>query len=244
MRAALFAHLRTNVIGYLALFAALGGTSYAAVHLKPGSVTSAALASRSVTHAKLAKNSVSSLNVSPGSLKRSDFAPGIFSSAGKGANGAAGGGGATGAAGPSGPAGPQGLPGGASVGTRARMSGGSVGAPKGGSTSVPLSANTWTQLTGELDLIAGSMTVQVPASCTGSFGNALVVNVDGKPVTFAAAPTAPASGTVTLPFNVGTLTEPGQATGHTVTTSFANSCTKDGESYTVSDVKLDVIRVP
>jgi hypothetical protein len=63
-------------------------------------------------------------------------------------------------------------------------------------------------------------------------------------VTFALAPTAPASGTVTMPFNVGTLTETTQSTPHTVTASFGNSCTKDGESFTVSDVKLDVIRVP
>jgi hypothetical protein len=126
---------------------------------------------------------------------------------------------------------------------RARF-GGSVSAPKGATTNVPLTANTWTQVPNELDLITGAMTVHVPASCTGSFGNALVASVDGNPTTFAAAPTTPASGTVTMPFVVGTLTEPSQATAHTVTASFRNSCTKDGEDFAVSDVKLDVIRVP
>jgi hypothetical protein len=244
MRAAILAHLRGNIIGYVALFAALGGTSYAAVRLKPGSVTSAAIAGRAVTHSKLAKNSVTSANVASHSLTRSDFKPGVLTSAGRPGKGPGAVKGATGATGPAGAPGPQGLPGGASVGLRARMSGGAVSAPKGGNTSVPLSGNTWTQVANELDLIAGAMTVQLPASCTGSFGNALVVNIDGTPTTFAVAPTTPASGSVTIPFNVGTLAEPGQAAAHTLTASFANSCTKDGESYTVNDVKLDVVRVP
>jgi hypothetical protein len=223
------------------LFAALGGTSYAAVSLKPGSVKSAALANGAVTHAKLARNSVTSINVKKGSLTSANFKPGTIR---KGAvRGPKGERGATGAAGSAGPAGPQGLPGGATVGARAR-SGGSVTAPKGANTPVALSGNTWTQLANELDLITGTMTVQIPSSCTGSFGNSLVVSVDGTPTTFAVAPSAPASGTVTMPFNVGSLTEPGQSVSRTVTASFANSCTKDGESFTINNVKLDVIRVP
>jgi hypothetical protein len=256
MRASVLAHVRTNVVGYVALFAALGGTSYAAVGLKPGSVTSAALATRSVTHAKLAANSVTSANVARHSLVSSDFQSGVLTSSGGGAKGGRGDSGstgtkgvkgetgATGPAGPAGSAGPQGASGGATVGARARMSGGSVTAPNGAKTSVPLSANSWTQLSSELDLITGSMTVQVPASCTGSFGNSLTISVDGVPQTFASAPTAPASGTVTMPLNVGTLTDPGQSVQHTVTASFGNSCTKSGENYTVSDVKLDIVRVP
>jgi hypothetical protein len=253
MRAAVLAHLRTNIIGYIALFAALGGTSYAAVRLKPGSVTSAALAKHAVTHAKLATNSVTSSNIAPHSLLSSDFQSSVLTSASggeKGAKGAKGDTGPAGAAGPTGPAGsigvagPQGLGGGATVGARARMSASSVSAPKGASTAVPLSGSSWTQLASELDLITGSMTVQIPASCTGSFGNALIVSVDGTPQTFALGATAPASQSVTIPLNVGTLTDPGQSVQHTVTASFGNSCTKDGESYTISDVKLDIVRVP
>jgi hypothetical protein len=245
MRAAILGHLRTNVIGYVALFAALGGTSYAAVRLKPNSVTSAALAKHAVTHVKLANNSVTSANVAAHSLIGSDFKAGVLASAVKGAVGASGGGAnAAGSAGPTGAPGPQGLPGGASVGARARMSGGSVAAPNGANTAVPLTGGTWTQLSSELDLITGSITVQIPATCTGSFGNALVVSVDGTPATFAAAPTAPASGTATLPFNVGTLTDPGQSASHTITASFGNSCTKAGETYTVTGVRLDIVRIP
>ena len=238
MPATVRAHVRANIIGYLALFVALGGSSYAAVRLKPRSVTSTALATRAVTHAKLARNSVTSLNVARGSLTGSDFKSGTLAGgAVKGAKGD------PGPRGPGGTTGPQGLPGGAAVGSRPRFSG-SVSAPKGASTSIPLTGNTWTQVANELDLITGSMTVQIPSSCTGSFGNALVLSVDGAATTFAVAPTAPASGTVTVPFNVGTLTESGQATPHTVTAALGNSCTKDGENFTVSDVKLDVIRVP
>jgi hypothetical protein len=234
--ATILAHLRGNIVAYVALFAALGGTSYAAVRLTPGSVTSSALAPNAVTHSKLAPNSVTSLNVVRGSLTAADFKAGTLVK-GRGKQGAAG------APGAVGQPGPQGTPGGASVGARARFSG-SVSAPNGGSTSVPLSSNTWTQAANELDLITGAMTVHIPSSCTGSFGNALVVSVDGTPQTFAVAPTAPASGTVTMPFAVGTLTEPGQSTPHTLTTAFGNSCTKSGESYTVTDVKADIIRVP
>jgi hypothetical protein len=194
-----------------------------------------------VTHAKLARNSVTSLNVRPGTLTGSDFKSGtLVGGAVKGPKGTKG---DTGGAGAAGAPGPQGLPGGASVGLRPRFSG-SINAPKGSSTSIPLTGNTWTQVANELDLITGSMTVQIPSSCTGSFGNALVLSVDGTATTFAIAPTAPASGTVTMPFNVGTVTESAQAAPHTVTAALGNSCTKDGENFTVSDVKLDVIRVP
>jgi hypothetical protein len=117
-----------------------------------------------------------------------------------------------------------------------------VTAPHGASTNTPLTSASWTQSSGELDLLAGSVTMQVPSSCTGSFGNSLVISVDGKAQTFGVAPTAPASSTVTVPVLVGTLTEPGNDTQHTVTAAFANSCTKSGEDYTVNDVKLDVIK--
>jgi FtsP/CotA-like multicopper oxidase with cupredoxin domain len=119
---------------------------------------------------------------------------------------------------------------------------GSVAAPHGASTSVPLSGASWTQAAGDLDLVVGSVTLQTPATCTGSFGNALVINVDGNATTFAIAPTAPASSTVTMPIAVAGIMEPGASASHSVTASLANSCTKAGEDYTVSNVKLDVVK--
>jgi hypothetical protein len=236
MRTAIFAHLRGNIVGYTALFLALGGTSYAAVQLSPGSVTSRALARGAVTHTKLAANSVTGANVKAGTLTGSVFKSGTIT------NGAIRG--PKGDQGPAGPAGPAGPGGGASVGARARFSGGVTGT-HGAQTAVPLSgANTWTQAANELDLITGSMTVTVPSTCTGSFGNALIASVDGTPAAFATAPTAPAGATLTIPFIIGTLAEPGQAAQHTLTATFGNSCTKDGEDYGVKDVKVDVIKVP
>lgn len=219
-------HLRGNLVAYLALFVALGGSSYAAVQLTPGSVDTRALAKGAVTQKKLAAGSVAARNVVDGSLGRADFKAGVLGAGGQGAKG---------------DTGPAGRAGGAYVGARASFSG-SVLAPHGGSTNVPLSAAGWTQEAGEVDLIAGSVTVRTPATCTGSFGNALTVSVDGTVTTFGVPPQTPPSSSVTVPLLVGTLTEPGSSVQHQLTAALANSCTKDGEDFTVSDVKLNVLK--
>jgi hypothetical protein len=244
----IFVHLRANAVGYVALFVALGGSSYAATRLAPGSVRTSAIAKGAVTHSKLASNSVSSANVANASLGSSDFKPGTFLQGLKGDAGAAGSGGLRGLdglkgdAGPTGPAGPAGHDGSASLGMQARAAG-SVSAPHGAATSVPVTGGTWTQPAGKLDFIAGSVTLQTPATCTGSFGNSLIVSVDGTPQTFAVAPTVPASSTVTVPLVVGTLSEPDNDTSHTLTASLANSCTKSGEDYGVSGLKIDAVQL-
>jgi hypothetical protein len=234
MSGSLLAHLRRNVVAYVALFTALGGTSYAAVRLKPGSVTSAAIARGAVTHGKLAGHSVTSANVKPGSLRSSDFMPGVLTASSSGAVGTKGDPGSPGAPGPAG---------GATVTMRTHSTG-AVTAPHGTSTAVPLAADGWTQAAGELNLIAGTITVHVPSACTGSFGNALIVSVDGAPATVGLVPTAPASKTVTIPIAVGTLMDSAKQTTHRLTAAVANSCTKDGEDFGVSDMSLDVVRVP
>lgn len=221
-----FSSLRRNVVAYIALFIALSGTSYAAVQLAPGSVRTRALANRAVTSKKLAPNSVTSRTIANGSLTRADFKRGLIV---PGANGKAG------------PQGPRGAAGGAFIGLQARSTG-SVTAPHGASTAIPLSSNSWTQSKGELDLLAGNATIHIPSSCTGSFGNSLVVNVDGTPNTFAAAPATPAGSTVTVPFVVGTLSQADADVKHTITTSLANSCTQAGEDFGVSNVKLSVLK--
>jgi hypothetical protein len=119
---------------------------------------------------------------------------------------------------------------------------GSVAAPHGATTSVPLTGGSWTQAAGDLDLVVGSVTLQTPSACTGSFGNALVINVDGTATTFALAPTTPPSTTVTLPIAVAGIMEPAASTAHTVSAALDNTCTKSGEDFTVNDVKLDVVK--
>jgi hypothetical protein len=241
------AHLRSNVIGYLALFVALGGSSYAAVRLAPGSVTTSALAPHAVTHAKLGKSSVSAANIVNRSLTSSDLKPGAILQGlkgdvgSKGAAGPSGLGGIDGLKGDAGPQGPPGRDGSASLGAKARLAS-AVSAPHGANTNVPVNGGSWTQSAGELDLITGTTTVHTPAGCTGSFGNSLVVSVDGTPTTFAAIPAVPASTTVTVPLVVGTLSEPDSDVQHTLTAQLANSCTGKGEDYSVSDVKIDTIK--
>jgi hypothetical protein len=88
----------SNVIAAIALFAALGGSSYAAMKLPSGSVGASQLAADSVTSSKV-KN---------GTLKAADFAPGQLPSGSAGAAGATGAQGPAGLQGPAGPAGPQG----------------------------------------------------------------------------------------------------------------------------------------
>jgi hypothetical protein len=51
----IIAHLRANIVAYVALFVALGGTSYAAVSIPRGSVGTTQLRNHAVTPVKLAK---------------------------------------------------------------------------------------------------------------------------------------------------------------------------------------------
>jgi hypothetical protein len=119
-----------------------------------------------------------------------------------------------------------------------------VTAKHGGSTDVPLNGGSWKQSIGELQLLAGTMVVSTPANCTGGFGNALTLSVDGAVTTFAPVLTAPGAGatTVTIPFAVGTLGEPDRDASHTLTAKFANSCSKDGEDYAIKAVQVDVLK--
>ena len=82
----------SNVIALLALFIALGGTSYAVT----------ALPKNSVGTQQLKKNAVTGVKVKNGSLSSADFAAGTLLKGDTGASGATGPQGATGAAGPAG----------------------------------------------------------------------------------------------------------------------------------------------
>lgn len=94
-------HVRRHAIGYLALFVALGGTSYAAVRLPansvgtrqlkpkavtwtriaPGAVTPTRLKWRAVTNSKIAPGAVNGSRVKDGSLSGHDLAPDSVSGA-------------------------------------------------------------------------------------------------------------------------------------------------------------------
>lgn len=89
-------HVRQQFVGYLALFIALGGVSYAAVTLPINSVGSKQIKRGAVKNSDLGKSAVTTGKVKNGSLLSTDFKPGQL---------------VAGAPGGTGPQGPQGLKG-------------------------------------------------------------------------------------------------------------------------------------
>jgi hypothetical protein len=61
-------HARTNLVAYIALFVALGGTSYAAISLPAGSVGTRQLRNGAVTSRKLAGHAVTAAALDPKSI--------------------------------------------------------------------------------------------------------------------------------------------------------------------------------
>lgn len=71
----LLRHARVNAVAYLALFVALGGTSYAAVHIAAHSIGPRELRPHSIGPADLRPHSITDEQIKAGSLKARDFAP-------------------------------------------------------------------------------------------------------------------------------------------------------------------------
>ena len=114
-------HIRSNLVGYAALFVALGGTAWAANGPLAGrnTVGSAAIIDRQVTRADVAAGAITSTKVANGTLRRADFAHGTLLRGPRGPlgpQGPQGSQGSQGPKGPDGPRGPQGPPGPASGG--------------------------------------------------------------------------------------------------------------------------------
>lgn len=91
-------HIRSNVVGYVALFVALSGTAWAATELGKNDVKSKHIGKGQVKNTDLGDGSVTSAKVADGSLFSEDFATGELS------------GGPEGPEGPEGPPGPPGSP--------------------------------------------------------------------------------------------------------------------------------------
>ena len=164
-----------DVVATLALFTALGGTSYAAVELGRGEVE----------RSNVARDAVTSAKVAPGSLRRSDVAPpalrpgrpGLPGPAGAvGPSGQAGAPGLRGADGPSGSPGRDGAPGTSASHPPRRATTAALEAPAtsfyGTDASLPEGAfpplrnATWTQPAGQLALTAGWVEVRFPPTCS------------------------------------------------------------------------------
>ena len=69
MAGKLSTHIRSNAVGYVALFVALGGTSYAAT-LPRNSVGSKQLKSNAVTSSKIRNGAINSKDLAPGVVRR------------------------------------------------------------------------------------------------------------------------------------------------------------------------------
>jgi hypothetical protein len=91
----LVSHLRSNVIAYLALFLALGGTAYA-VSLPSNSVGTKQLKNNAVTKKKIKRGAVTTRKVRNATLLGEDFAPGVLLRGDTGPTGPTGAAGATG----------------------------------------------------------------------------------------------------------------------------------------------------
>lgn len=100
-------HVRQQFVGYIALFIALGGVSYAAVALPKNSIRSKQIAPGAVKRSDLGKNAVTSAKVKDGSLLPQDFAAGAIT----GSSATPGPQGPKGDTGPQGPKGDPGAPG-------------------------------------------------------------------------------------------------------------------------------------
>ena len=141
-------HIKANLVAYLALFCAFGGSAYAA-----GKVTSK----------QIAPSAIKSKHVKDGTLSASDLASGVIPRGAQGAPGVAG------ATGPQGPQGPQGERG--EVGSRGEQ--GPVG--PAGPTFGASQENPSTRLVGCSDATVMTMPVQVTtparilAIATGNF---------------------------------------------------------------------------
>jgi len=64
----LTSHIRANLVGYCALFVALGGTSYAAISIPAGSIGTRQLHNAAVTQKKLANGSITSAKLDSHSI--------------------------------------------------------------------------------------------------------------------------------------------------------------------------------
>jgi hypothetical protein len=75
------AHVRGQAVGYLALFVALGGTSYAAVKLPRNSVKAKQIATNAVGHAEIRPHAVGTSDLHAGAVTSAILAPGAVNAA-------------------------------------------------------------------------------------------------------------------------------------------------------------------
>ena len=219
------AHVRRNAVAYLALFVALGGTSYAVVALPRGSVGTRELKASAVTSAKV-KN---------GALRRKDFKRGVLLRGRRGATGPQGPTGATGAPGSPGP----------SVVTRATFTGDQ---PAGAAALVTMANGTWTQAANEIDQFFGRVTIDNPstAQCGPNHLATLDVRVGAARFLLLTLDSDdyPSAGTAQYEIPATqrrAFFEPGTDTPRALTVSWKDDCT--GTHFRLRNAQVDVVGI-
>jgi hypothetical protein len=182
-------HIRQQYAGFLALFVALGGVSYAAIALPANSVGSKQIKRGAVKSSDIGKDAVTSVKVKNGSLLATDFKPGQLVAGAPGLTGPQGPKGDTGATGASGAKGDIGTPG--NPGTP-----GAAGATNVVTRSVIVSAPSGTRTFSSVNCAAGERAVgggafwnSTPDATMFIANSSPLVGVGAVPLTDGSVPT-------------------------------------------------------
>ena len=249
IRKRISSHVRSNVIAYLALFVALGGTSaYAANTIGSEDVVNDSLMSEDVqngtlTRSDLAPSTLTGTYVLDDSLSFHDLAPGTIVNSRLADNGVN-----------SAKVAPDSLTGNdvdESTLTNARFIKESVqtGGPVSSgaqflATPIPLDDGAWTQREGEFAQVAGQATVVTPAACeiVVGFPATAFINVhsDGELVALGSVPAD--GGTHTAYLESLPQRGPDADDPQTLTASVSDQCTGSA-NYTVSNLKLNAVGI-
>ncbi len=250
LRKRIGAHARTNVVAYLALFVALGGTSaYAANTIGSSDVIDGSLVGADVDNGSLVRGdfATSTLTGTPfldESLSFHDLAAGTIVNSRIADNAVN-----------SAKVDDDSLRGEdidesgfqhARVMTRARQTA-PVSSAATGFADIPLSDDTWTQPASQLNQLAVSATVTAPAQClVGGFEASFptgTVSVFAGGNSFSIAQVRHGTGTQTVHLNIPALLGPDAAANKVVDAFITDSCDGETDGYSVSNMKIDVTGV-
>ena len=246
MFASIRTHARSNVVAYVALFVALGGTgAYAANTIGSSDVVNESLLSEDFKHDTLTRGdlaqstlsghyvldeSLSFFDLAPGTIVNSRLADNAINSAKVASDSL------------SGDDVNEATLGNARTATKVRLPAPTPSGAAGTPVNVPLTGNTWSQPLGESERMSGEVTITDDGTCaSGGFpaGASLETKLDGQVIRSDGVGSI--GGAAEYSFDVPFVTRAASAS-HTLTLTISDTC--DGDTnFTVSDVKLDVVGI-